>query len=235
MKDSVSSRWFSVFALLASLSVVWVACSIFVPYGFPWMGLGWVGLALSAALWVRMGSTRSIAEVLQDVESEPIPAVAAKPARLPARIWAHVAWLSLLPVFLFAGPLDPAANLSACKNGWPSCERSRLTLVEMTEVALAGHMRNVSNCRNGLNPCDQWKLTKVEAIAVAVAVYDRNLSNCKAGLNPCAHSRLTRSEAREVAVAEHQRQVSHCKDGTGPCDPSTLTELEVADVARVQR
>src|SRR5713101_1885526 len=229
MKGFVSSRRFSVLALVASLPVVWV-CSIFIPYVFPWMGLGC--LALSAVLWVSMRSTRSIAQVLHDVEAEPMPAVAgkrsknhvgaAKSGRLAAPIWAQVAWLSLLPVFLPAGTLDPAANLSACKKGWLSCERSRLTLVEMTEVTLAGRARNVSSCRNGLSSCDQWKLTKTEAIATAVAAYDRNVSNCKVGLNACDHSRLTRSEAGETAVAEHQRRLSVCKDSIGPCDPSTL-------------
>jgi hypothetical protein len=87
-------------------------------------------------------------QVLSDVEAEPLPAVAAKAGRGAGRIWAHVAWLSLCPVVVLAGAPDAAANLSACKNGWSSCERSRLTLVEMTEVARADHARNVGDCRN---------------------------------------------------------------------------------------
>lgn len=161
--------------------------------------------------------TRSIAQLLRDVEAEPTPGLAAKPMRLAAPIWVHVACLSLLAVPLFAGTRDPAANLSACKNGWTSCERSWLTLVEMTEVTLAGRARNVSNCRNGRNPCDQGKLTKGEAIATAIAVHDRNASNCKAGFSPCDHSRLTQLEARKTAVAEHPRQLSDCKNGLSPC------------------
>src|SRR6267378_629582 len=103
MKDSVSSRRLRVFALVvplvAALSVVWVACSILIPNGFPWMGLGWGALALLGALLVRVrhNSPPSIAEVLPDVEREPMPAVAAKSGRLPAPIWGHVACLSLLP------------------------------------------------------------------------------------------------------------------------------------------
>ena len=120
MKDFVSSRRLSVFALVASLSVVWVAGSL-------------------------LGSC----------------------------------------------PM-PAANLSACKNGWTSCDRSRLTLAQMTEVTLArAGAERLRIAGTGLNPCDQWKLTETEAIALAVAVYDRNVSNCKAGFTPCDHSRLT--------------------------------------------
>jgi hypothetical protein len=148
-----------------------------------------------------------------------------------ALVGSLLACLSLLPVPLFAGTDDPAANLSACKNGWKSCERSRLTLLEMTEVALAGSARNVSNCKSGRNPCDRWKLTKAEAIATAVATYDRNVSNCKAGFSHCDRSRLTQSEARETAVAEHQRQRagSNCKNGPLPCvvySEQTPTEVQ---------
>ena len=134
----------------------------------------------SAALWVRArhDSTRSIAQVL------------------PSPTWAHVAWLSLLPAFLLAGTPDPAANLSACKNGWPSCEPSRLTLVEVTEVAAAQRARNAWNCRNDLGSCDRSKLTEAEGIAVAVAAYDRNLSNCKAGFNPRSEERRVGKECR---------------------------------------
>src|SRR6266699_2847915 len=179
MKGSVSSRRLSVFRsvlpLVAALSVVWVAFFILMPNAFPWTRLGWVALALSGALWVRVrqNSTRSIAEVLQDVETEPLPAVAAK-SRLPAPIWGYVAWLSLLPVSLLAGTPDPAANLSACKNGWPSCEASLLNPVEVTEVAAAKRARNAWNCRNDVGSCDRSKLTEAEGIAVAVSAYDRN-------------------------------------------------------------
>ncbi len=82
MTGSVASRRPRVFPsfvpLVAALSVVWVAGSIFIPYAFPWMGLGWLALALSGALWVRArhDSTRSIAQVLQDVETQFRPAVA---------------------------------------------------------------------------------------------------------------------------------------------------------------
>ena len=73
MKDFVSSHWISVIALVASMSVV---CAIFVPYGFPWTGLGWASLALSAAVLLAMRSTGSIRQVIYDVEAEPGLAVA---------------------------------------------------------------------------------------------------------------------------------------------------------------
>jgi hypothetical protein len=57
-------------------------------------------------------------------------------------VWA-LAGLSLFPALLLAGTPDPAANLSACKNGWPSCDRSRLTLSGVTEVAIAKHARKL--------------------------------------------------------------------------------------------
>ena len=71
MKDVVPGRY-SGLALLAALSVIFFACSIFIPYGFPWMGLGWVGLALVAARWKRIRPARSIYGVPRDVEAEPM-------------------------------------------------------------------------------------------------------------------------------------------------------------------
>ena len=55
MKDFVSSRWTSVVALVASMSVV---CAIFVPHGVPWTGLAWASMALCAL------STRVEAELM---------------------------------------------------------------------------------------------------------------------------------------------------------------------------
>jgi hypothetical protein len=36
---------------------------------------------------------------------------------------------------MFAQSMDPSLNLEACKNGWASCDRSRLTQMEAAEVA----------------------------------------------------------------------------------------------------
>jgi hypothetical protein len=68
-----------------SLSVVWLA---FILYGSPWVGLMWVvSLAFAAALWVSRGaqSSRSIGDVIADLEAEPVPAMATTmPAGTPA-------------------------------------------------------------------------------------------------------------------------------------------------------
>ena len=71
LKEFVSSQWTSVAVLVASMSVV---CAIFVPYGFPWTGLAWASLALLAAALMAMRSTRSIRQVIDDVETEAKPA-----------------------------------------------------------------------------------------------------------------------------------------------------------------
>jgi hypothetical protein len=226
MKDSVG-HWSGVSPLVALMSVIWLACSIFIPFGFPWMGFGWAGLALLAALWVRMRSPRSIAQVLRDVEAEPQPDVSARAVRGAGRIWAHVAWLSLWPAVVLAGAPATVANLSACKNGWSSCERSWLTLTEMTEVARADHARNVGDCRHAFRSCDRSRLSAAETIAVAVALYDRNVSNCRSGIEPCELARLTRAEAHEASSAAHTPATTSLPAGergagevdTGSCRP----------------
>ena len=87
---------------------------------------------------------------------------------------AHAALLISLPALSFAATPDRAANLLACKQGSP-CNRGRLTLSEMTEVAEAEHARNVWNCRTGLRSCDQSRLTEPESIALAVALRPQRL------------------------------------------------------------
>ena len=241
MKDSVSSRQdSSVFALLAGLSAVWMACSIFIPYGFPWMGLAWVGLAISAALWVSIRSTRltTVAQLLREVEAEPIRAVAglaahpgAKSGRLAARPWVYLACLSLWPACLSAATPDAAANLSACKNNWSSCERSRLTLTEMTEVTLAARSRNLASCREGLSRCDEKKLSRAEAIARGeAAARTRNVLACQEGRDNCDHSLLNPSEAEAVTSAERLRNDRSCLESRGDCDRTRVSPSEVASV-----
>lgn len=131
---------------------------------------------------------------------------------LSRSLWACVACLSFWPVLLFAGTPDPAANLSACKKGWPACERSRLTLSEMTEVALAKHAR------------------KQEAAAVDLAVHRSNMANCKDGRDTCDYSLLTRSEAYTLAAAERRRNYTACLSRHGYCDRSRLTPSEAAAI-----
>jgi hypothetical protein len=75
MEGFVSKRWTGVAALAASMSVVWL---VFILLGSPWTGLMWVvSLAFAAALWATRRATRSsrsIGDVLADLESEPVPA-----------------------------------------------------------------------------------------------------------------------------------------------------------------
>jgi hypothetical protein len=72
MQDFVS-RWINVLSLTAWMSV---ACGVLFS-GFPWTGLVWVSLALSVALWMNnRTSLRSTAQVIWDVEAEPLRVIA---------------------------------------------------------------------------------------------------------------------------------------------------------------
>jgi hypothetical protein len=77
MRGSVSNRRARVVTLAVSMSVVWL---VFILNGFPGTGLLGVSLALTllAAFWVAADSTRSIANVIDDVEAEPAPATATR-------------------------------------------------------------------------------------------------------------------------------------------------------------
>jgi hypothetical protein len=57
------------------MSVVWL---VFILNGLPWTGLLGVSLALAllAAFWVATDSTRSMTNVIYDIEAEPVPAIA---------------------------------------------------------------------------------------------------------------------------------------------------------------
>lgn len=63
------NRSMEIVGLVAVMSVV---CGVFIP-GFPWMGLLWVSLAASASFWMmRRKAARSTAQVIWDVEAEPV-------------------------------------------------------------------------------------------------------------------------------------------------------------------
>ena len=69
MKDLVSNRWISVVALVAAMSI---ACMALVHYGYPWTGLALLSVAISAAIvMVVMRPSRSLTQLIQDVEAEP--------------------------------------------------------------------------------------------------------------------------------------------------------------------
>jgi hypothetical protein len=80
MKDLVSNRRTGVFALAASISVVWL---IFIFYGFPSTALLGVSLAFSAAYWMATHSTRSITNVIDDIKAEPVLAVVRPAPKAP--------------------------------------------------------------------------------------------------------------------------------------------------------
>jgi hypothetical protein len=70
--------WVSVSAMVASVAA---ACVIALPPGLAWKGLAWVTLALavaalSIALVIRRSAARSTFDLIQDVEGEPVRAVA---------------------------------------------------------------------------------------------------------------------------------------------------------------
>jgi hypothetical protein len=78
VNDLVSNRWTGVVALAGWATVVSL---LFVLHGFAAVGLGWMILAFSVALWPGRRSTRSITQVIHDIEAEPLRAVV-MPARL---------------------------------------------------------------------------------------------------------------------------------------------------------
>jgi hypothetical protein len=70
MKNLASRAGISVAASAAAISVVF---AIFVPYGYPWLGLGWAVVACAAGVWVAMISIRAqrpMSDVIDDVEAE---------------------------------------------------------------------------------------------------------------------------------------------------------------------
>jgi hypothetical protein len=87
MQDFVSTRWIRAAGVVASISVVW---AMFIPNGLFWIGfvllvvsLG-VGLAVSIARGLEANAPRSMAQVIDDVEAEPLLAFATAPAPRPA-------------------------------------------------------------------------------------------------------------------------------------------------------
>ena len=135
---------------------------------------------------------------------------------------------------LAAQTRDHDDNLSACKDGWPSCDHSKLSPAEARQVAVAERQHNVSDCRDGRPSCDASKLTLGEVRGVAAVKHDRNLSDCRSGWQSCDYVLLTAEESREVAVAEHQRNFFGCRAG-GTCDHSQLTIAEGKEVALAER
>jgi hypothetical protein len=75
----------------------------------------------------------------------------------------QVACLSLWPILAFAQSSDLSSNLANCKAGHDTCDRSKFSQSEATEVTLVVHRQNVVNCRNRYDSCDRSKLTAPES------------------------------------------------------------------------
>jgi hypothetical protein len=82
-------------------------------------------------------------------------------------------------ILLVAQSSDATQNLADCKNGWESCDRSRLSQSEFADVARAEHHRDVSNCRNSFQSLDRSKLTPQETIALALADHQQNVQTAR--------------------------------------------------------
>src|SRR5260370_2695559 len=84
--------------------------------------------------------------------------------------------LSLPCLLASAQATDRDQNLSACKNGWGSCDRSVLTQPEAMEVAAAEHRRNLSDFRNGCEAFEHAQFTPADARPVARFTHEHNVS-----------------------------------------------------------
>jgi hypothetical protein len=227
MQGLLSNRWL---IILGSLVFMGVAYLLLIPYGLPWTAVGLLGPGLACAMWVKKSAPQSMTQVLQEVEAERMPRVRAGVPGSPTLVWLCIASSSLLAGTSLGATVEPGANLSACKTGLASCQRSALTLVEMTEVAVA---RNLSNCRASTKPCDPSALTPSEARDMAgrkQAADGRNFADCLQGRDQCYHSLLTRAEAQDVARAEHGRNYTACLSRQGSCDRLRLTPDEAASI-----
>src|SRR5579864_1957645 len=120
--------------------------------------------------------------------------------RILKSLWMVFACLSVLHPAVLAQSSGQERNLSACRNGSGSCDLSRLSAAERTQLDVAEHQRNVSDCRNGWESCDRSKLTREEAIALAIALHQHNFATCMDGWGTCDHSQLAPQEAKAVEV-----------------------------------
>src|SRR6185369_2111017 len=81
-------------------------------------------------------------------------------------------------------------NVSACRNGWAACDRSKLTATEAVALAIAEHEQNISRCKSGLGFCDRSRLSATEANEVDIAAHQRNLYDCTEAWVSCKHELL---------------------------------------------
>src|SRR5260370_39498367 len=96
--------------------------------------------------------------------------------------------LSLPCLLASAQATDRDQNLSACKNGWGSCDRSVLTQPEAMEVAAAVDPPNHSDFRDSWEACDYAKLTQADASALCLLSHEPNFYQRMRRWSTCEHS-----------------------------------------------
>jgi hypothetical protein len=67
MNDYVSTRWVRVAALVASVMILWI---VYAPGAVPWTAAFAMSLAFAMAFWLGRAPTRSVAEVIRQVDAE---------------------------------------------------------------------------------------------------------------------------------------------------------------------
>ena len=79
MKEFVSTQCVRLVTLGVSASLAW---AVFILSGYPLTGLVCVSLAFSAALWASRASTRSMRQIIRDIDAEML--LAAAPVAVPS-------------------------------------------------------------------------------------------------------------------------------------------------------
>jgi hypothetical protein len=86
MQHLVSTRWTRVSGLALSVAVALGFYAYSGSAWMAWMSLAWVILALSGAIWlVNRSSSRSVQQMLADLDGEPVRAVARVSSAAPTR------------------------------------------------------------------------------------------------------------------------------------------------------
>jgi hypothetical protein len=79
MKHIIAPAVITVAVAAAAMAVVW---GFIVPYGYPWLSLASALVACGAGIWLvkrSAGSTRSMGDIIGDVEGEPVRVAVPKP------------------------------------------------------------------------------------------------------------------------------------------------------------
>jgi hypothetical protein len=99
---------------------------------------------------------------------------------------------------LFVSVNAYADNLSNCKEGYSTCNKSLLSDSELDTVKQLELARNVFACRQGFSTCNQSLLNETDKEAVRVATASRNYAACKQGSSNCNQSLLSNAEKQAI-------------------------------------